>query len=208
MAVVSWKQTTYWRNGVTVWQRDLAVADESYTGHKNLGAALWERGEQEESRKHSARAQVVRWATAVRDYPEDAKLRDNLGFALMRSGDAPGAVREWEQSVQVDSQDGNALNNLAWIFATHPDPSMRNGARAVDYAQRAVQLPGGNAAMLLRTLAAAQAEAGDFSNAVFTAERAIELANTAGNSSLVQTLRHEAALYAQQQPYRERPPSE
>ena len=62
-----------------------------------------------------------------------------------------------------------AQNDLAWLLATCPDNSVRNGQKAVELAQQAVQLSNGRSPEILDTLAAAYAEAGRFHEAVETA---------------------------------------
>ena len=62
--------------------------------------------------------------------------------------------------------DTNLLNDTAWILATNPNASVRDGAEAVELAQRAVKLSGGQEPAILDTLAAAYAEAGRFADAV------------------------------------------
>jgi tetratricopeptide (TPR) repeat protein len=108
--------------------------------------------------------------------------------------------------LEIDPNDGNALNNLAWVLATHPDDAIRNGKRAVELAEKAISLPGGVVPIVLRTLAAAYAEAGDFSKAMDTLQHAIDLAAAQNNTSLLATLRHEMELYQTRTPYRESPP--
>jgi cytochrome c-type biogenesis protein CcmH/NrfG len=61
-----------------------------------------------------------------------------------------------------------SLNNLAWILATSTDPALRNGARSVELAQRALRISGDHP-VLLQTLAAAYAESGRFAEADGTA---------------------------------------
>ena len=80
------------------------------------------------------------------------------------------------------------MSNLAWVFATSPDQSIRNGAKAVQLAEQAVRISGGRIAILFRTLAAAYAENGRFVDAIQTAQRGIELANSQGNSGLATEL--------------------
>jgi hypothetical protein len=70
---------------------------------------------------------------------------------------------------------------------------------------KATALPGGDVPIVLRTLAAAYAESGNFSKAVDTARRAIDLATAQNNTSLLATLRHEIELYQARSPYRESP---
>ena len=92
------------------------------------------------------------------------------------------------------------------LLATYPADEIRNGKRAVELAKNATALPGGEAPLVLRTLAAAYAEAGDFPNALNTAQRAIDLASAQNNTSLLATLRHEMELYSAHAAYRESPP--
>jgi len=65
---------------------------------------------------------------------------------------------------------------MAWVLATGPEASVRNGAQAIELAQRANQLSGGQDPLILRTLAAAYAESGRFAEAITTAQQALRLA--------------------------------
>jgi tetratricopeptide (TPR) repeat protein len=205
-AIVSWKQTTYWRDSISVWKHALAVTSNNQTAHRDLAAALYAHGQIAESKIHSRTADIIHAQTTLKDYPLDVSVRDNLGILLIRDGDNSGAIQQWETSLQINPSDGNALNNLAWILATYPTDSVRDGKKAVELAKKAVGLPGGQSPMVLRTLAAAYAETGDFATAIDTAQRAVELATAQGNSSLIDTLRHESELYQAHTPYREKPP--
>jgi len=203
--ICSWKQTTYWRNDITLWKRDLAVTSDNQIGHQNLAAALWAGGDVAQAKIESRIANIIHSEAVVKDFPFDIAARDNLGALLVQASDVRGAIAQWQTSLQIDSHDGNALNNLAWILATFPDDSIRNGARAVQLAESATALPGGDTPIVQRTFAAAYAETGDFAKAVATAQHAVELAQSQGNSSLVETLRHEIELYRSGAPYREKP---
>jgi hypothetical protein len=201
----AWKQTTYWRDSISVWERALAVTSNNQTAHQNLAVALWDRGKISESRIHSRAADIIHAQTTLKDYPFDISTRDDLGVLFIRSGDAAGAIQQWDVNLQIDPNDGNALNNLAWVLATYPADNVRNGKRAVELAEKAIALPGGEAPIVSRTLAAAYAEVGDFSKAITTAQRAVERAAAAQNTSLVETLRHELSLYETGKPNRETP---
>ena len=80
---------------------------------------------------------------------------------------------------------------------------MRNGARAIRFAQQADQLSGGTNVLVLRTLAAAYAEAGQFGKAIETAQAAIQVGQSQGDDSLAAELQQEIALYELGLPYRE-----
>jgi tetratricopeptide (TPR) repeat protein len=98
----------------------------------------------------------------------------------------------------------SAYNNLAWLLATCPDASVRDGAKAIELAQQAVKLSGGKDPGFLDTLAAAYAEAGHFFQAVETARKALVLAKQQKQQLLVHSLRARIALYEAGKPFRER----
>jgi Flp pilus assembly protein TadD len=95
------------------------------------------------------------------------------------------------------------LNNLAWVLATGPQASVRNGGRAVELAQQAERLSGGKDPSILGTLAAAYAEAGRFPEAVATAQRALELATAQANLAQAEALRARIGLYRAGSPFRD-----
>jgi Flp pilus assembly protein TadD len=105
------------------------------------------------------------------------------------------AISEYEQALSIAPEDSVALNNLAWILATCSDASMRDGARAVTLAAKAVQASGGKDPGFVRTLAAARAEAGQFAEALATAEAAKALANAQSKPELERRLEEEITLY-------------
>jgi Tfp pilus assembly protein PilF len=206
-AICAWKQTTYWRDNISLWRHAVAVTSQNQVAHQNLAAALWARGDIAEARIQSRTGNIIHAEESVRDFPFNIAARDSLGALLVQAGDVRGAISQWETSLQIEPNDGNALNNLAWILATYPDDSIRNGQRAVQLAESATVLPGGDLPIVLRTLAASYAENGDFARAINTSQRAIDRAAEQGNAPLVETLRHELELYHAQKPYRESPPN-
>jgi tetratricopeptide (TPR) repeat protein len=204
--VLSYKQTIYWRDSISLWEHALTVTPDNQTAHTNLAAALWAKGKTAEANKHSRAAAIAHARTMLRDFPFDVPTHNDLGVLLVQNGDVRAGIEQWEISLQLNSDDGNALNNLAWVLATHPADGIRDGKRAVELAVKATTLPGGDVPIVLRTLAAAYAESGDFSKAIDTAQHAIDLATTQNNTSLLTTLRHEIELYQARAPYREVPP--
>ena len=97
------------------------------------------------------------------------------------------------------------LNETAWVLATNPNASIRNGAEAVELARRAVQLSGGREPAVLGTLAAAYAEAGRFAEALQTAREAAKLAAQQNNRPLAESLNLKISLYEARTPFREMP---
>jgi Flp pilus assembly protein TadD len=91
------------------------------------------------------------------------------------------------------------------LLATCPDNSLRNGNKAVEVAQQAVQLSGGKSPEILDTLAAAYAEAGRFPEAVETARRASDLSTAQNNKPLAEAIQNQLKLFETHSPYHEKP---
>lgn len=89
------------------------------------------------------------------------------------------AIADYQQLILLLNKDFMAFQRIAWLKATCPDESCRNGAEAVDYAQQALARSGKSNVKNLETIAAAYAEIADFENAVEYQTRAYDAAVTA-----------------------------
>jgi tetratricopeptide (TPR) repeat protein len=94
-----------------------------------------------------------------------ARRRSERGNAYFHLGQFKQAQDDLVAAVRLGPQDPDVLNNAAWFRATCPDASFRNGKEAVELATRACQLDKWKDADQIDTLAAAQAEAGNFAEA-------------------------------------------
>jgi tetratricopeptide (TPR) repeat protein len=126
-----------------------------------------------------------------------------LGQALRATGDAGEAAKAWTRALEMKPELMPALNNLAWLRSTHTDASLRDGTAAVKYAAKAVELSGGRHPVILATLAAAQAEAGDFAAAEKTALQAKELATAARDATWPDRLTGWITRFQRKEPIRE-----
>jgi tetratricopeptide (TPR) repeat protein len=135
--------------------------------------------------------------------PNNADCQTVLAIALDEKGQWAEAIQHYEKALEISPQSVSALNNLAWLLAAGSNASLRNGARAIQFAQQADQLSGSTNVLVLRTLAAAYAEAGQFGKAIETAQAAIQLGQSQGDDSLATELQQEIALYELGLPYRE-----
>ncbi|HTY86216.1 MAG TPA: glycosyltransferase family 39 protein [Candidatus Acidoferrum sp.] len=108
-----------------------------------------------------------------------------LATQLERDGKLAEAVQCYRAALAADTNDPVVLNNLAWILATAGQPELRNGPAAVQLARRAVTLTDCRLPRVIETLAAAQAEAGQFSEACATLGVASTLALVTGQKDLV-----------------------
>jgi len=88
------------------------------------------------------------------------------------------------------------------MLATWPEQSVRDGAKAVALAERANQFANPSDSKILRTLAAAYAETGRFSDAEMAAKQALALAEAQSNQQLINALQTEIGLYHTNTPCR------
>ena len=89
------------------------------------------------------------------------------------------------------------------IFATHSEARYRNGKLAVRYAERACRLSRDDPEpKLLATLGTAFAEAGRFSDAIYTATQALQLTQAQDQHRLASLLEHQISLYHESKPFR------
>jgi hypothetical protein len=88
-------------------------------------------------------------------------------------------------------------------LATTPSASIRNGAKATELAQRAVQHSGAREPAVLGTLAAPFPEAGRFAEAAETARKALDLATKQNEPSLAESIKVKMGLYEAGAPFHE-----
>jgi tetratricopeptide (TPR) repeat protein len=159
----------------------LIAANASKAGAEQTLVAL--AGQLEQNPPPAARAQAAMAESILGRYAEAAR---QYKLALAQKTDAA----EW-------------LNNLAWLLATCPDATVRNGPEAVQLAGRACALTQYKKTVYLGTLAAACAEAGRFDDAILNAQKACDNASAQGETELLAANQKLLALYQNQQAYHE-----
>jgi tetratricopeptide (TPR) repeat protein len=125
----------------------------------------------------------------------DVEAHATMGDALLRQGKFGEAITQYETALEIAPDFVSTLNNFAWLLSTCPDGSLRNGARALDLAEKADRLAGGGSPIFLRTLAAAYAENGRFNEAIETAQRASQIAIAQKDFVLANKLDKDVELY-------------
>lgn len=182
-------------DAIVHYQKAVAIRPDYFFARYGLGHALLEKGKLDAAIEHSRAASLIQ--------PNNADCHTVLAIALDEKGQSAEAIKHYEKALEISPQSVSALNNLAWLLATGSNASLRNGVRAIQFATQADQLSGGTNALVLRTLAAAYAEAGQFGKAIESARTAMQLGRSQGNESLATELQQEIALYELGLPYRE-----
>ena len=164
-------------------------------GHFNLGSVMLQQGRIDEA--------IDEWRKTLSIHPGDSEVHDTLGDALMQKHQITEAISHYQAALKIDPNSFLTLNRLAWIRSTSPDASLRNGAEAMELAQKADKYSGGKNPIVIRSLAAAYAEAGRFDDAIKTIERALEVADSIGEHRLANTLERDVELYRANVPLRD-----
>ncbi len=140
-------------------------------------------------------------------FKPDVETLMNLSSLEHNMGHSDRAAAELKEALTIkpDPTKATVLNNLAWILATCPDSSVRNGAEGVKNAEEACKLTSFQQAGMVGTLAAAYAEAGHFPEAISTAEKAISMATAADNMQFAAANHQLLLLYQAGKPYHENP---
>ena len=176
-----------WNEAIDHLQEATRLRPDYADAYFNLGSVLFQQGRIDDA--------ITQWRKALAIRPTDAEAHRNVASALRKQGNVKGAIAEYEQALNITPEDTVALNNLAWILATSSDASIRDGARSVTLAVKAVQASGDKDPNLIRTLAAAHAAVGQFAEAVATAATAKALATTQNKPELASRLEQEIASY-------------
>ena len=229
LASLSFRQAHLYSDPITLYSSTLAKNPSAWMAHNNIAALLIDDNRLDEAAEHARAALAIRpnypeayvnlgnialkreradeavafYESALQIEPRLPKLHSNFGNALRLKGDFRRAIQEYEQAIALDPRSISAHNNLAWILATCADANLRDGAKAVALGSRADKLAQGQNAIVLHTLAAAYAQAGDFPAAVATAQRALSLATAHRDTALEAASRREIELYQSGSTYRE-----
>jgi len=139
------------------------------------------------------------FSSAVRLDPHEAVTYNNRGNTRYFLKDYEHALSDFTEAIRLDPHDPVAYNSRAVLRASCPDEKYRDGKKAIADATKACDLTDWKDAETLDTLAAAQAEAGDFDKAIEFSEKAIELADDDAKADLESRLK----LYQEKKPFRQ-----
>ena len=132
---------------------------------------------------------------AVKIQPNYDEGQYFLGAALARQKQFAEAAAAFRAAIRAKPDYASALNDLAWLLATRPEAGLRNVPEAIRCARRACELTHYTNPMYLDTFAVAQAEAGQFTEALTLTGKAAALGATAGDAALVAQLQSRLNLY-------------
>ena len=195
LGTLTWRQCGMYANEETLWRTTIQRNPGSWLAHVNLGELLVRNGRVDEAR--------AQWQQALKINPDDAFAYYDLGVADSQAGKVEAAVTNYQKALEFQPDLIKACNKLAWVLATCPIPRLRDAVESVEFAQRANQLTRGADPEVLGTLAAAEAYAGKFPEAVAIIQRALPLAAAQHNDALVHNLQIQLKFYQANSTFRD-----
>jgi len=183
--------------GVVHLSEAVRLAPDNAAAQYCLGKALVSQGKVDEAVRHLS--------LAVQLEPDNAAAHCLLGQMMFRRQEAAEAIGHLSLAVRLKPNDAQMLSDLAWMLATAPAPELRDGPRAIVLAKRACELTRYRAVEPLDILAVSYAEAGQFAQAIRAAEQALELAQAAGEETVVDAIKARIEVYKEGEPYRPPP---
>ncbi len=111
--IVASAQLEHWQNSYTLFKHTVAVTDNNYIAHGNLGVALADMGKNSEA--------IREYHKALRFNKTYSVAHNNLGFLFQKKGDADQALHHLQLAVRYNPKLYKARFNLAALLAKRGD---------------------------------------------------------------------------------------
>jgi len=98
------QQLGYWQNNETLYRHTLAVTENNYLAHHNLGIALFKEGQIDEA--------IGQYQEALRLKSDDAQAHYDLGAALAVKGRTDEAIGQFQEALELKPDYAEAHSNL------------------------------------------------------------------------------------------------
>ena len=198
----------------------IALHQNDVAAHYRLGMLLSRLNRLDNAIEHLRLAVRCHGPQHAKTPPDLARMLLDLAIMLANAGRIDESIEACKRFVQIQplvasgwhrlaellakrGREVEAITLEAWVLSTHPNDKVRNGPRAVELAVRACQLTDFKDLSALDSLAAAYAEIGRFDQARKWVDTLIALAEKHGHGALADRVARRAALYRNNQPYRQ-----
>ena len=113
LSLTSWVQAGHWQNGLTLFQRALAVTENNAVAHINQGTALLDRGRRSEA--------IEQYQAAIAADPDSFLAHNNLGMARLGGGEYVEAEANFRKALQIRPKSALAQVNLGIVHCLNDE---------------------------------------------------------------------------------------
>jgi tetratricopeptide (TPR) repeat protein/serine/threonine protein kinase len=171
----SWNQRAWayfqqkqWDRAIADYSKAIELNPDVHTtwfhrGHAHMALKKWD-------------AVIVDYSELLKRFPGDANALYYRGWAQQNLGQWGEATADYSKAVELAPHNDTANRRLAWVLATCPDEKLRDAARAVELAKKAVLLVPKQGTLWL-TLGAAHYRVRDWKAAAAALDLSIVLRN-------------------------------
>ena len=104
LGTATWQRTWVYQSQETLWTDTVASNPNCWLGHRNLGVALFQKGQVDDA--------VAQYEKALEIYPNYAVAHYSLGNALLQKGQLDEALTQYQKAVEIDPNDEEAHVNF------------------------------------------------------------------------------------------------
>jgi len=104
LTAMTWRQSGYWKNGITLFEHAVCVTSGNFIAHNNLGSALSREGRYADAINHCSQALKIN--------PNFEEAHYNLGIMLEHEGKTEEAIQHYLQAIEIWPDYGQAHNHL------------------------------------------------------------------------------------------------
>ena len=197
----TWQQVTTWSSSEALYRHAVEADRYNSVALRGLGMIYWE--EQKLDKAQETFEAILKFES---DPTVEVKggfepVHRDLGLLLAVQHQPQKALEQLDEAIKDRPQQPEPWRHKAWILATSPDGRVRDGKKAVECAQEALDRSPRKGPEYWDTLAAAQAEAGNFKEAVDAAEEALRQAQSTRAVDLVPGIQRRLELFESHAPY-------
>ena len=182
-------------DAISHYQRAIRFSPGYVLAYRNYGNLLARQNDYEQA--------LEQYARAIEIEPADASIYRVIGHTWLKLGRYREAADAFQSAVTLHPDSVPDIAWLAWLRATAPDESVRDGAAAVQLARQAVQATGSKDMAALSILAAAYAESGQFGEAITTGRRALGQARALRDEHLIAKTEERLSEFLEHRPLRQ-----
>jgi len=106
LAGLAWVQTGHWKNSETLYRHAIAIDNDNYLAHNNLGIILAKQGKAEQALYHYRRVVEIK--------PRYSKIYNNIGIIYAEKGDSQQAIDHFKKALRINPLNAKAHNNLGF----------------------------------------------------------------------------------------------